>query len=119
MTAIIETGGSTVARARSRYRLLSAAAVPSTNAAATQSPRWTRLFAIRRGPVPEPWPRIKRVVEASFAHRRKTLPNSLQLAGLADRERAAAALAAIGRPPAVRAEALEPPEFVALAEQLA
>jgi 16S rRNA (adenine1518-N6/adenine1519-N6)-dimethyltransferase len=73
----------------------------------------------RRGPVPEPWRRIKRVVEASFAHRRKTLPNSLQLAGLADRERAAAALAAIGRSPAVRAEALEPPEFVALAEQLA
>jgi 16S rRNA (adenine1518-N6/adenine1519-N6)-dimethyltransferase len=73
----------------------------------------------RRGPVPEPWWRIKRVVEASFAHRRKTLPNSLQLAGLADRERAAAALAAIGRSPAVRAEALEPPEFVALAEQLA
>jgi 16S rRNA (adenine1518-N6/adenine1519-N6)-dimethyltransferase len=73
----------------------------------------------RRGPVPEPWPRIKRVVEASFAHRRKTLPNSLELAGLADRPRAAAALAAIGREPNARAEELAPPEFVALAEQLA
>jgi 16S rRNA (adenine1518-N6/adenine1519-N6)-dimethyltransferase len=72
----------------------------------------------RRGPVPEPWPQIKRVVEASFAHRRKTLPNSLQLAGLAGRERAVAALAAIGREPNVRAEALRPPEFVALAAAL-
>ena len=40
---------------------------------------------------------MKRVVEAAFAHRRKTLPNSLELAGLAARERAAAALAALGR----------------------
>ena len=61
---------------------------------------------------------IKSVVEASFAHRRKTLPNSVALAGLAPRERAAAALAAIGRPPETRAEALEPAEFVALAEAL-
>jgi 16S rRNA (adenine1518-N6/adenine1519-N6)-dimethyltransferase len=73
----------------------------------------------RRGPLPESWPWIKRVVEASFAHRRKTLPNSLQLAGLAERPRAAAALAAIGREPTIRAEALEPEEFVALAAQLA
>jgi 16S rRNA (adenine1518-N6/adenine1519-N6)-dimethyltransferase len=72
----------------------------------------------RRGPVPEPWPRIKRVVEAAFAHRRKTLPNSLQLAGLVERDRAVDALAAIGRESTVRAEALEPPEFVALAAAL-
>jgi 16S rRNA (adenine1518-N6/adenine1519-N6)-dimethyltransferase len=72
----------------------------------------------RRGPLPDDWPRVKRVVEASFAHRRKTLPNSLQLAGLAERERAAEALAAIGRPATVRAEALEPPEFVDLARAL-
>ena len=73
----------------------------------------------RRAPLPEPWPGIKRLVEASFAHRRKTLPNSLQLAGLADRERAAAALAALGRDAATRAESLAPEDFVALAEQLA
>ncbi len=73
----------------------------------------------RRGPLPEPWPRLKQVVEAAFAHRRKTLPNSLQLAGLAGRERAVAALAAIGRDGAVRAEELAPEEFVALAEALA
>jgi 16S rRNA (adenine1518-N6/adenine1519-N6)-dimethyltransferase len=72
----------------------------------------------RRGPVPEPWPRIKRVVEASFAHRRKTLPNSLQLAGLADRADAVEALASIGRAPTVRAEELAPAEFVALAAAL-
>jgi 16S rRNA (adenine1518-N6/adenine1519-N6)-dimethyltransferase len=72
----------------------------------------------RRGPVPEPWPRIKQVIEAAFAHRRKTLPNSLQLAGLADRSVAAAALAAIGRDPTTRAEALAPEQFVALAAEL-
>jgi 16S rRNA (adenine1518-N6/adenine1519-N6)-dimethyltransferase len=61
---------------------------------------------------------VKRVVEAAFAHRRKTLANSLALAGVAARERAVDALAAIGRDPAVRAEALSPPEFVRLAEAL-
>jgi 16S rRNA (adenine1518-N6/adenine1519-N6)-dimethyltransferase len=61
---------------------------------------------------------IKRMVDASFAHRRKTLANSLALTGLASRERAVDALAAIGRDAAVRAEALTPPEFVRLAEEL-
>jgi 16S rRNA (adenine1518-N6/adenine1519-N6)-dimethyltransferase len=73
----------------------------------------------RRGPLPADWPQLRRVVEAAFAHRRKTLPNSLELAGLADRGRAAAALAAIGRPAAARAEELAPEEFVALAKALA
>jgi 16S rRNA (adenine1518-N6/adenine1519-N6)-dimethyltransferase len=63
-------------------------------------------------------PRVKRIVEAAFAHRRKTLANALALAGVARREEAAAALAAIGRDPAVRAEALAPAEFVALARAL-
>ena len=40
----------------------------------------------RRGPLPERYPAVKRLVEAAFAHRRKTLPNSLELAGHADRE---------------------------------
>ena len=40
---------------------------------------------------------VKRVVEGAFAHRRKTLANSLALAGVASRERAVAALDAIGR----------------------
>ena len=62
---------------------------------------------------------VKRVVEASFSHRRKTLANALQLAGVAQRERAVEALAAIGRDANVRAEALEPQEFVALTSALA
>jgi 16S rRNA (adenine1518-N6/adenine1519-N6)-dimethyltransferase len=62
---------------------------------------------------------VKRIVEASFGHRRKTLANSLALAGVVPRERAVEALAAIGREPNVRAEELTPPEFVALAEGLA
>ena len=76
------------------------------------------LVAFERLELPQRYAWIKSVVEASFAHRRKTLPNSVALAGLAPRERAAAALAAIGRPPETRAEALEPSEFVALAEAL-
>jgi 16S rRNA (adenine1518-N6/adenine1519-N6)-dimethyltransferase len=76
------------------------------------------LVAFRRVPLPDGFSRIKQVVDASFAHRRKTLPNSLALAGLASRDAAAAALASIGRPPETRAEALAPQEFVALTEAL-
>jgi 16S rRNA (adenine1518-N6/adenine1519-N6)-dimethyltransferase len=76
------------------------------------------LVAFRRRDLPPDFDEIKQVVEASFAHRRKTLPNSVELAGLASRDRAAEALAAIGRPPETRAEALAPPEFVAFAEAL-
>jgi 16S rRNA (adenine1518-N6/adenine1519-N6)-dimethyltransferase len=64
-------------------------------------------------------PGLKRLVEASFAHRRKTLANSVALAGAAPRAEAAAALEAIGRAPSVRAEELEPLEFEALAAALA
>jgi 16S rRNA (adenine1518-N6/adenine1519-N6)-dimethyltransferase len=72
----------------------------------------------RRGPLPERYAAVKAVVSAAFAHRRKTLPNSIALAGLASRERAAVALVAINRDPSARAEALEPKEFVALTEAL-
>jgi 16S rRNA (adenine1518-N6/adenine1519-N6)-dimethyltransferase len=72
------------------------------------------LVAFRRKELPEEFARVKRLVEAAFAHRRKTLPNSLELSGLTSRAQATAALAAIGREPDVRAEALEPEEFVAL-----
>ena len=76
------------------------------------------LVAFRRTGLPDDFPRVKKIVAAAFAHRRKTLPNSLELAGLASRARAVEALAAIGREPSVRAEALAPPEFLALAEAL-
>ena len=64
-------------------------------------------------------PAVKGIVEGSFAHRRKTLANSLALSGRASRERATAALEALGRPSGARAEELAPPEFVALAAELA
>jgi 16S rRNA (adenine1518-N6/adenine1519-N6)-dimethyltransferase len=76
------------------------------------------LVAFRRTELPADYSRVKKVVTAAFAHRRKTLPNSLALAGTATRERAAAALAAVGRAPDTRAEALAPAEFVELAEAL-
>jgi 16S rRNA (adenine1518-N6/adenine1519-N6)-dimethyltransferase len=76
------------------------------------------LVAFRRTGLPDAYSDVKRLVEAAFAHRRKTLPNSLELSGLADRPRAAEALATIGRPADIRAEALEPREFVALSEAL-
>jgi 16S rRNA (adenine1518-N6/adenine1519-N6)-dimethyltransferase len=77
------------------------------------------LVAFERIERPSGWPELKRVVEASFAHRRKTLPNSLALAGVASREEAAAALVSIGHDPSTRAERLAPPEFVRLRDALA
>ena len=76
------------------------------------------LVAFRRRGLPSRYAEVKRTVTASFSHRRKTLPNSLELAGVASRGRGAAALQAIGRDPSVRAEALAPQEFVALTEAL-
>jgi 16S rRNA (adenine1518-N6/adenine1519-N6)-dimethyltransferase len=62
--------------------------------------------------------RVRPVVEAAFAHRRKTLANSVALAGLASRSQAETALAAIGASSRARAEELEPHDFVALAEAI-
>jgi 16S rRNA (adenine1518-N6/adenine1519-N6)-dimethyltransferase len=76
------------------------------------------LVAFRRVGLPAGYLRVKQVVGAAFAHRRKTLPNSLALAGVASRAQAAHALAEIGRGPSTRAEALAPAEFVALAQGL-
>jgi 16S rRNA (adenine1518-N6/adenine1519-N6)-dimethyltransferase len=76
------------------------------------------LVAFRRRELPDDFPRVKQVVGGAFAHRRKRLANSLELAGLAGRDRAAQALAAIGRNVSTRAEELAPPEFVTLAEAL-
>lgn len=76
------------------------------------------LLAFRRRELPVGFAEIKRVVEGAFSHRRKTLANSLQLAGVAEREPAVSALAAIGRRADSRAEALEPAEFVDLVAAL-
>jgi 16S rRNA (adenine1518-N6/adenine1519-N6)-dimethyltransferase len=58
------------------------------------------------------------LARAAFAHRRKTLANSLEHAGRADRAAVAAALADLGRPADVRAQALAPRELLRLAELL-
>jgi 16S rRNA (adenine1518-N6/adenine1519-N6)-dimethyltransferase len=76
------------------------------------------LVAFKRVALPDDYARVKRIVAGAFGHRRKTLPNSLELAGVASRADAAAALEAIGRPATTRAEALAPAEFVSLAEAL-
>lgn len=76
------------------------------------------LVAFRRTGPPSGYARVKEVVTAAFAHRRKTLPNSLALAGLASREHAVECLTALGRTADVRAEALAPAEFAALAKEL-
>jgi len=72
------------------------------------------LVAFRRRPLPDRFAQVKRLVEASFAHRRKTLPNSIALAGLASREAAVEALEALGRPADTRGETLHPLDFVEL-----
>ena len=61
-------------------------------------------------------PRV--VVHGAFAHRRKTLANSVSLR-IAPRERVERALAELDLPPAVRAEALPPDAFPPLARHLA
>jgi 16S rRNA (adenine1518-N6/adenine1519-N6)-dimethyltransferase len=72
-------------------------------------------FARTAGP---PLAGVRPVVEGAFAHRRKTLANSIAIAGLAPRSRVEEALGAIDRSVQVRAEELEPSEFVALADAL-
>jgi 16S rRNA (adenine1518-N6/adenine1519-N6)-dimethyltransferase len=71
---------------------------------------------VRTGSAPSV--QVRPIVEAAFAHRRKTLANSVALAGLVSRAEAESALAAIGRPPGVRAEELAPEDFVGLARAL-
>jgi 16S rRNA (adenine1518-N6/adenine1519-N6)-dimethyltransferase len=61
---------------------------------------------------------VRPVVEAAFAHRRKTLANSVSISGFATRSSVERALGSIGRPTTARAEELDPHEFVQLAELL-
>jgi 16S rRNA (adenine1518-N6/adenine1519-N6)-dimethyltransferase len=76
------------------------------------------IVAFRRVRLPDDFRRVKRVVEGSFAHRRKQLVNSLELAGVAERARGEAALAQLGRQVTVRAEELRPEEFLQLTAAL-
>ena len=61
---------------------------------------------------------VRPVVEAAFAHRRKTAANAIAMTGLALREEVEEALVTLGHPANARAEELEPSEFVALAVTL-
>ncbi len=70
----------------------------------------------RRGPAGE-W--VRRVVQGAFAHRRKALPRSLELSGVASRADARAALERLEIAPEIRAERLEPEQLRALAQELA
>ncbi len=72
---------------------------------------------VRTGPPASP--RVRRLVGAAFAHRRKALARSLVLSGSQyTREQIRAALVELGHPADVRAERLSPHEFVALGEAL-
>jgi len=75
------------------------------------------LVRLRRtGPAPSA--EVKRVVRDAFAHRRKPLASSLELAGGPSRADARAALERIGLAQDVRAERLAPAEFTALTDEL-
>lgn len=70
----------------------------------------------RHGPAASP--RVAKLVRAAFAHRRKTLAGSAELAGVAERGQVRAALADAGLDPKARAESLAPTDFIRLSERL-
>jgi 16S rRNA (adenine1518-N6/adenine1519-N6)-dimethyltransferase len=61
---------------------------------------------------------LREVVQAAFGQRRKTLVNALGAGLHVSREWAAEAVAALGASPDIRAERLEPAQFLGLAEEL-
>ena len=67
------------------------------------------IVAFRRTGLPQNFAHVKRIVEASFAHRRKKLANSLELSGIGITG---------AKVPDVRAEELGPADFLDLAETL-
>ena len=81
------------------------------------------LVAFRRRPewaaLAPDWPRLVALVHAGFRHRRKTLANGLQLAGIASRAQAETVLGRLGRDARIRAEAIEPAGWPVLLAALA
>jgi 16S rRNA (adenine1518-N6/adenine1519-N6)-dimethyltransferase len=77
------------------------------------------LLVLRRTGAGAP-PAVAALVHAVFAHRRKALPRSLELAtgSRSDREAARTVLAELGHPVDARAEQLQPEELAALANRL-
>jgi 16S rRNA (adenine1518-N6/adenine1519-N6)-dimethyltransferase len=74
------------------------------------------LLGLERVAPPAP-ARLRAMVSAGFAHRRKALPRSVAMAG-GDRDALRAGLLAIGLPDDARAEALSPAQWRALYEQV-
>jgi 16S rRNA (adenine1518-N6/adenine1519-N6)-dimethyltransferase len=75
------------------------------------------ILGLRRfGPAADP--PTRELVRAAFAHRRKSLPRSLEHVWPGTLAAARAALAELGLPEDARAEALSPQEFAALAAKL-
>ena len=68
---------------------------------------------------PAPAERLARVVRAAFAHRRKAMARSLELAAPGTLEPSRGALEEIGRPADARAETLSPEDFERFGEALA
>jgi 16S rRNA (adenine1518-N6/adenine1519-N6)-dimethyltransferase len=91
----------------SRHVFVPQPRVESSLVAFTRRDDWAGLAPV--------WPAVRATVAAAFSHRRKRLANSLALAGWAGRDAAEAACRAAGIDPGVRAEALPPEAFVALA----
>jgi 16S rRNA (adenine1518-N6/adenine1519-N6)-dimethyltransferase len=75
------------------------------------------LLRLRRV-APAPAAGVARLVRDAFAHRRKPLASSLELAGGPSRQEARAALERLGLEPDVRGERLAPAQFAALADAL-
>jgi 16S rRNA (adenine1518-N6/adenine1519-N6)-dimethyltransferase len=75
------------------------------------------LVRLRRRAAAAP-PALAGFVRAAFAHRRKPIAGSLELAGGPSREAVRAALGDLGLDRDARAEALAPADFVQLAERL-
>ena len=76
------------------------------------------LVAFERVPGGPPLSDVRAVVEAAFAHRRKTLANSIAIGGGKSREQVEHAVVGIGHDRRARAEELAPLDFVALAQAL-
>jgi 16S rRNA (adenine1518-N6/adenine1519-N6)-dimethyltransferase len=84
-------------------------------------PNVDSVLVVLERTAPAPDAAVRELVHAAFAHRRKALARSLALSprfGPGARERARAALVALGLPADARAERLAPEHFVALAEAL-
>jgi 16S rRNA (adenine1518-N6/adenine1519-N6)-dimethyltransferase len=84
-------------------------------------PNVDSVLVVLRRTGPAAPPELRALVQAAFAHRRKALAGSLDLAGAYGpdvRQRARNALEALGHPPDARAERLSPADFRALWEAL-